>query len=284
MSSASSTSEPKSSGEELQLDGSEPVIGAGIRRFKIVASVLILFHLSAVGLPPLAFQTSGESGPSPLMGILIRPFAGYSQFLHMNRGYAFFAPNPPVASSLIQAAIVSPNGTVTETMYPDRQQQWPRLLYHRHFMLTEFLNRVYFPPGPPDELYESDPEAAEDWKRRRGLYEYVRLSMVNHLENENEGREVAIRRIEHVVPALQSFQQQPIALTDERLYQVLLDQPIYSDDIAPTESTEEIPAPQVEADKPDRPETGDSREKETQAKQTTNGRANASETPPESDP
>ena len=233
---------------ESRLHESESGTAQRLRRFKIIASVLILFHLAAVVLPPLAFQTSGESGPSPLLAILIRPFAGYSQFLHINRGYAFFAPNPPVASSLIQAAAIGPQGDVTEAMYPDRERQWPRLLYHRHFMLTEFLNRAYFPPGPPNDLYETDAEAAEDWKRRRSFYEYVRLSMVKHLESKNDGREVAIRRIEHVVPALASFQQQPIALTDERLYQVLLDQPIYSDDIAPTDSTEEIPAPQLDSE------------------------------------
>lgn len=213
-------------------------------RFKIIASLLILFHLAAVALPPLAFQTFSLDGPSPLVGNLMRPFAGYSQFLHMDRGYAFFAPNPPRASHLIQVASTRPDGSISERMIPDRNDQWPRLLYHRHFMLSEYLNEAYWPPGPPDDLFESDRAAAELWQQRRGRYEYLRQSMVDHLRSENGGREVAIRRIEHGLPGLQDFVVEPIELTDPRLYSVLLDQPIFSDEIAPAPAaTEEIPAP-----------------------------------------
>ena len=222
---------------------------ARFRRFKIIASVLILFHLMAVALPPLAFQTSSIDGPSPLVGTLIRPFAGYGQFLHMDRGYAFFAPDPG-ASHLIQAASAAADGTLTEQMYPDREDQWPRLLYHRHFMLSEYLNEVYWPPGPPDEMFETDKPAAELWQQRRGRYEYIRQSMVDHLKSENEGRDVAIRRIEHGLPGLLDFVEEPIALNDPRLYNVLLDQPIFSDEMAPATSTEEIPSPPVAADSP----------------------------------
>jgi hypothetical protein len=209
-------------------------------------SVLILFHLCAVILPPLAFQTSGVDGPSPLIGTLIRPFAGYGQFLYLDRGYAFFAPDPG-PSHLIQAATTGPDESITERMYPDRKDHWPRLLYHRHFMLSEYLNEVYWPPGPPDEMFQIDPAGAEIWQQRRGRYEYVRQSMIDHLQAENEGREVAIRRIEHLLPGLQDFVAEPIALDDPRMYRVLLDQPVFSDEIAPA-TTEEIPSPQQGGD------------------------------------
>ena len=220
------------------------------RRFKVLASALILFHLAAVALPPLAFQTDGADGPSPLIGTLIRPVAGYGQFLHMDRGYAFFAPDPG-PSHLFQAALTQEDGTIIETMYPSLDNQWPRLLYHRHFMLAEFLNDAYFPPGPPDEMFESDPEAAELWQQRRARYEYIRQSLVDHLRSVNDDRDVAIRRIEHGLPMLQDYLQEPIELTDPRLYQVLLDQPIYSDEIAPApEATEELPESVVAPNQP----------------------------------
>ncbi len=214
---------------------------AAARRLKWIASAAIAFHLCAVVLPPLAFQTRTPDGPSPLFGTLIRPFSGYGQFLHLDRGYAFFAPDPG-PSHLIQAAINQPGGTVTEAMFPDRDRQWPRLLYHRHFMLSEYLHATYWPPGPPGELAESDPQAASLWHQRRGRYEYVRKSMIDHLQHVNEGRSVAIRRIEHGLPAMAEYLDEPIALDDERLYNVLLDQPPFDDRIAPPEATEEIPA------------------------------------------
>jgi hypothetical protein len=132
-------------------------------------------------------------------------------------------------------------------MFPDLERQWPRLLYHRHFMLAEYLNEIYEPPGPPPELVEVDPEAAEFWVRSRARYEHVRQSIVEHLEYENPGKEVAIRRIEHLIPDLLEYQEQPIELTDPRLYQVMLDQPAMLDafgDLAlPTGPPETIPAP-----------------------------------------
>ena len=242
---ASSGREPHAGHDEADGPLDQSIDAAAPRRWKLIASGLILFHLMAVGLPPLAFQTFSLDGPSPLVGTLIRPFAGYGQFLHMDRGYAFFAPDPG-PSHLIQAASTNADGTLTERMYPDRNDQWPRLLYHRHFMLAEFLNDSYWPPGPPNEMFESDRPAAELWQQRRGRYEWIRQSMVDHLTSVNEGRDVAIRRLEHGLPGLQEFAEEPIALDDPRLYNVLLDQPIFSDEIDPAPvNTEVIPAPEV---------------------------------------
>jgi len=217
-------------------------------------SGLIVFHLLAVVLPPLAFQTASSGSQSSLVQALLRPVAGYGQFLHLDRGYAFFAPDPG-PSRLIQVAVVAPDGSVTESMYPDLQSQWPRLLYHRHFMLTEFLSNIYQPPGPPDEMFQSDPLGAEMWQRARGRYEFVRKSMVDHLRSVHDGRPVAIRRVEHAIPALPEYNAEPIPLSDPRLYNILLDQPVFSDQMAPAdgsppaeatpaEESEVIPPPQ----------------------------------------
>ncbi|WP_149499638.1 hypothetical protein [Roseiconus lacunae] len=220
------------------------------KRRRVLLSGVILFHFLAVALPPLAFQTTTVDGPSPLIDFLIRPFRGYGEFFHLNRGYAFFAPDPG-PSHLIQAAIVQPDGTVQEQMFPNLDVQWPRLLYHRHFMLSEFLNENYWPPGPPDEMFQTDRMAAEYWQQRRGRYEFIRQSMVDHLKAVNDGRDVAIRRIEHGLPALADYLAEPIELTDERLYNLMLDQPLFSDQIAPAVGnpdanieTEVIPVPQ----------------------------------------
>lgn len=215
------------------------------RWLRLILSLLIAVHLIAVLLPPLAFQTRGPLGLSPLIDTLIRPVEGYSQFLYMDRGYAFFAPEPG-PSHLLQAAIGTETGTV-ERMYPDREDQWPRLLYHRHFMITEFLEEIYQPPGPPEALVRIDPVEADYWLRRRARYEHVRQSIIDHLRHENPGREVAVRRIEHLIPDLNDFRRDPIELTDPRLYQVLLDDPIEleaADELsAPAAPPESIPSP-----------------------------------------
>lgn len=216
-------------------------------RKRIIVSVLLVGHLLAVAVPPLAFQTIGPLGLSPAVETLLVPVEHYSQMLYMDRGYAFFAPDPG-PSHLIQVGLTDGKGTLTERTYPDRQQQWPRLLYHRHFMLAEFLNDIHQPPGPSTELIKEDPEAATSWSNARARYERVRRSMSEHLEYAHPGSSVAIRRIEHLIPGVLEFQEQPISLTDPRLYQVLLDQPMalqsVGDLVAPNRPPEAVAVPE----------------------------------------
>ena len=204
-------------------------------------------HLLAVSIPPLAFQANGPLGLSPAVETALGPVEGYSQFMYLDRGYAFFAPDPG-PSHLIQAGLTDGSGNLTEQMYPDLEQQWPRLLYHRHFMLAEYLNDAHQPPGPPAELIEADAEAATNWRNARARYEHLRMSMTKHLEHANPGSTAAIRRIEHLIPDLLEYREEPIALTDQRLYEVLLDKPTAlqaeGDLVAPERALEEIAVPQ----------------------------------------
>jgi hypothetical protein len=204
-------------------------------------SGLLVLHLAAISLPPLMFQ----SGGSEIVATLLQPITPYCEFLYLDRGYAFFAPDPG-PSHLIQAAVTQRDDSRTETMYPDRQQQWPRLLYHRHFMLAEYLTEIYQPPGPPSELVEVDQLAAEEWARLRLRYEHVRQSMVDHLSHENGGKPVAVRRIEHLIPNAYEYQNSDIELSDPLLYQIMFDRPIVvsgSNSGQPVGPPEAIPAP-----------------------------------------
>ena len=194
-------------------------------RVKVLLSFLLTAHLFALVLPPLSVQTRGPIGPSPSVSTGLEWVEPYSQLLYIDRGYAFFAPDPG-PSHLIQAAITGPDGQRREKIYPDIEQQRPRLLYHRHFMLSEFLQEIYHPPGPPEELQKVDPQEAQYWSVARARYESVRQSIMDHLRHEYSGNDVAIARIEHLLPNLIDYQQEPVELTDERLYRVLLDQPI----------------------------------------------------------
>jgi hypothetical protein len=195
------------------------------KRVRLLFSILIIGHLLALILPPLSVQTRGPAGQSPSVSTALEWVEPYSQLLYIDRGYAFFAPDPG-PSHLIQVAITNPDGQRIERRYPDLDQQWPRLLYHRHFMLSEFLHEIYHPPGPPEELQNANPQEAKYWSLSRSRYERIRKSIIDHLRHEYPGDSVAIARIEHLLPNLLDYQQEPVELTDERLYRVLLDQPI----------------------------------------------------------
>ncbi|GAA4456484.1 hypothetical protein GCM10023156_31870 [Novipirellula rosea] len=218
-----------------------PKVSARIRWF---VSILICVHLIALVLPPLAFQTRGALGDSPSVQTLMTLVRDYTQFLYIDRGYAFFAPDPG-PSHLIQAAITDASGETDEKMIPSLEDQWPRLLYHRHFMLAEYLSEIYQPPNPPEEIAKLDPVGAQLWEQSRARYEYVRQSIVDHLQYKNNGRRVVIRRIEHALPGFIELANDPIPLNDPRLYRVLRDQAFDPQQTSETSSNlpEAIPAP-----------------------------------------
>jgi hypothetical protein len=217
------------------------------RLLRWLGSFVIALHLAAVILPPLSFQSRGPLGISPAVETAIAPLEGYGQFLYIDRGYAFFAPDPG-PSHLIQAAVTDQDGTKVEKMIPDLDDQWPRLLYHRYFMLSEYLHSIYQQPGPPQELIQVDRQEAELWRQMRLRYESVRQSIVKHLNEANPGQQVAIRRVEHLIPDLSIYLEQPIALDDPQLYRVLLDQPVGAESIAePVPVPNDQPAPESDS-------------------------------------
>ena len=190
------------------------------RSVKLIITSFIVVHLLAIVLPPLSFQARGRSGVSPFIGRLVAPIEAYCQFLYLNRGYAFFAPDPG-PSHLIQVRVQDAEGHDEEMFYPDVNRQWPRLLYHRYFMLTEYLNEVYRP------RIESASEYSEEelWvlRNEREKYDLIRNSYSLHLQSVHGGKQVSLRRIEHLLPRYDLYRQAPRPLNDSTSYRVLLD-------------------------------------------------------------
>jgi hypothetical protein len=60
------------------------------------------------------------------------------QALYLDHGYRFFAPNPG-PSHILKYEIGMPDKTTVSGQIPDRDKFWPRVHYHRWFMLSEFL-------------------------------------------------------------------------------------------------------------------------------------------------
>jgi len=180
-------------------------------------------------MPPMAFQSRGPRGLSPSVAAMLRPFSGYAQFLYLDRGYAFFAPNPG-PSHLLRVEIEAENQTPEVRIYPDLEQQWPRLLYHRHFMLAEFLNDAYQPKLPVEAASLVGPELSieelQAWRLGRQRYEKITDSMKNRLKSEFGNREIKIDRLEHLLPDFVAYAADPTPLNDPATYLVIEDIPI----------------------------------------------------------
>ena len=145
-------------------------------------------------------------------------------FLYLNHGYFFFAPEPG-PSHLMQCTLTMPEGKVVTLRYPDKAAQWPRLLYHRHFMLAEFLNQLHAPPVDPQAALQAPPEELQQWKQARQRFEVVRDSMQSHLRQRFQADSVTIERLRHILPGSVEVLDQELPLNDPRFYLVLPDSP-----------------------------------------------------------
>jgi len=109
------------------------------QRTRLLVSALLVLHLLAVFVGPWQMQ------PSPWIAQRLgEAFAPYLEVTYLNNGYRFFAPDPPPRSNLIAYEVTTEDGRVIHGLFPHRQHHQPRLLYHRHFMLTDKL-----PMAPP---------------------------------------------------------------------------------------------------------------------------------------
>ena len=177
---------------------------------QIVLSVLLAVHLCAVFVAPFSFAAGGSPAAATLSFVL-QP---YTNLLYLNHGYFFFAPDPG-PNHLVRYELEFSDGRPAEVgQFPDRNEQGPRLLYHRHFMLAESLNNYYEPPTPaPEPRQSSDDsraarrayqrqkaawdEAYKLWRQRRNVYEALRTSIAAHLQHETGASNVTLIRREH---------------------------------------------------------------------------------------
>ena len=130
--------------------------------WRFTVSLLIIFHLAAVFCAPWSLATPdalppGYTPPTDSMGrpqpppprdsvvwqqpviprTLHRFFHHYLNLLYLNHGYEFFAPDPS-GTHVIDYQVTGANGqTITQGRFPNPDEQWPRLFYHRHMMLAE---------------------------------------------------------------------------------------------------------------------------------------------------
>lgn len=177
-----------------------PILSAGRRR---LFSVLLFLHVAAIFIAPFTIATSPDPGfapGSPFARVLMLTFQPYIDALFLDHGYAFFAPNPG-PPHLFKARLEFADGRpVEELTYPDLKRHWPRLLYHRHFMLSERLYDGFRPPIAPPQMSE-DPAQLVAWREARGNYERYYQSLhaayTRHLRERYGAERVSLIRIEH---------------------------------------------------------------------------------------
>ncbi len=92
----------------------------------------LIYHVAAIIIAPASVTPS-----SGLVQSAWGVFQPYLELLYLNHGYHFFAPEP-TESTLLAFAADRPDGTVVRGRIPGPEIV-PRLLYHRHFMLTEHM-------------------------------------------------------------------------------------------------------------------------------------------------
>ena len=118
----------------------EVASGSGWTRFGfVVVNLWLVFHLFAIVICPAAVE--------PTSPLLVAGFKAVSPYLHafyLDHAFHYFAPDPG-PSTLVSYQLEFADGTTSSGQFPNRSLN-PRLYYHRHFMLTEFLG------NGPEEL------------------------------------------------------------------------------------------------------------------------------------
>lgn len=113
---------------------------------RVVVSLALAYHIVAVLIHPLGTMPQFDTpGAPPILPEAVRPaFQPYITALSLDHTYKFFAPNPG-PSHLLRYDLYYADGRKEigdlKNQFPDKTQHWPRLLYHRYFMLAESLPR-----------------------------------------------------------------------------------------------------------------------------------------------
>jgi hypothetical protein len=167
-------------------DPSNRATNQAVRRpIRLLASFVILAYLAAVIIAPL-------SGPPPatdLSQVILQPFRPLLGALYLGHGYRFFAPDPGPGHSL-RWTITRPDGTTLSGTTPDAERDWPRLLYHRRFMVAEKIAPLVPPPDAPAEVRA---QSRADWLP-------LVKGIAGNLLRTHGGDRITLEMIEHYLP------------------------------------------------------------------------------------
>jgi hypothetical protein len=184
-------------------------------QWRILITAVLLAHLIALVAAPLAVPF-GDAPPSQLQRGLVQMVSPYLCLAYLDHGYRFFAPAPS-AGHLVRYQLEMPDGTTSTGVFPNLKTQWPRLYYHRFFMLSEKLNRYWDPeePAPTDP-----PEERRFWQLNRDTFLDVAQSYASELLRQTGARKVTLELVQHELPSPRDLEQSR-SLTDPAFYKTL---------------------------------------------------------------
>ncbi len=160
--------------------------------WRIVISVALLVHLTAVIAAPMAVPPSSDIQRNLAMSLNPYIFATY-----LNHGYRFFAPAPS-PGHLVRYTLEMPDGSSRQGVFPDLKTEWPRLFYHRHFMLSEKLASLYDPEEP---RADDPPEVRRAWQMDRQTFQTIAESYARYLLKTSGARRVTLEVVQHELPS-----------------------------------------------------------------------------------
>lgn len=131
---------------------------------RVILSCLIIGYLFLVLLGPLSNPVASAN----LTGPLAKKLRPLHQAIFIGHGYRFFGPDPG-PSHILEYQIRTDEGTEIVGRFPDRDVHWPRLRYHRWFMLSEtvYQDRASLPePRDYQQLIQQLDSEIQDLRLR----------------------------------------------------------------------------------------------------------------------
>jgi hypothetical protein len=171
---------------------------------RIAISLVIVWHFAGVFLAALSIPVS-----SPLVMDLAQhwPMQWYLDALYMNQGHSFFAPDVG-PGHFIEYQVYDQSGREIEKgELPSRKGHWPRLRYHRHFMLADQA-------GMPSD----DKKINDEWQRK-----YLEAYARHLLRVDENAYTVRVRRVAHWPLPWRFVYEDGMKLTDPKTYETLME-------------------------------------------------------------
>jgi hypothetical protein len=171
--------------------------------------------MAAVFVPPWSMP------PAARLTLFPRDVMGwYIQAMYLDHGYRFFAPDPGEESHLVRYDLKFADGhTEKNQFFPSRSEHWPRLWYHRYFMLAEFLNTLSPPPPPPEgPPRPTDPEGLKAVEHDQKIFDGFCESYARHLLQVTGAEEITLYKRRHRIPAPTAVAAGEITLTSKETY------------------------------------------------------------------
>jgi hypothetical protein len=179
-----------------------------------VLGLLLALHVAAVFIGPFATPVT-----SPLGMKLREWFRPYIEAVDLDHGYKFFSPDPGPGNSF-RVELKYADGRTEERRFPDVERQWPRLYYHRHMMLAEFLRSQFVGrPKRPEGILPGTLEF-RDYEDRLAAYQRVPEeqkqiskalvdSYMRHLLESTGAEELTLFGMQRNPPTVEAYRRTP---------------------------------------------------------------------------